>query len=627
MEPVGNTGRRLGKYHLGESLGGGPTGEVFRARVYGVAGLEREFALKRFHPELLATDEGRERLRAALRLYASLEHPRIARLYESALDRSSAYIAVELVAGLDLGQLIAATHGRGEPLPAGAATALLSRAARAVGYAHGRGLTHLGLCPTNLICTSSGEVAVTDFALLTARLPARPESDPTLAARLPYLAPEQLLGEPTSPATDVFQLGAVYFELLTGERAFPGRTAAEIAAAVTGSPPATSAIPRPLARVLDRCFSRSPFERFPGTGALADAIDAAARGLLMRGDRRDAARAVSEALERLQAMRRDQVSGALSFPMPRPPRPGGPEPRPSSSESPDLGLGPSDELATDVRPLALPPAASAPLAPPSPATTATNGIRAPLPPEGFAAGPPIADQSITTPFLREEAVGGDEPAAAGGFGESFLDAARPSPWGRSLLVAAALVVLVGLGFVAVLELAGADEGAADGGDAGARAAATAAGPIDAAPPDAAPPPTELTISSRPPGATVYLDGTRVGQTPVELEATTDRHRLALILAGHELHTGEIPGGGSVEVELAEVTPSGGRGGIKVRCRKKNRYYALIDGRDSGQLCPTERIGVPLGKHAVEIYDPITDTRRRFEVRVKQSRRSTRVRVD
>src|SRR5690606_6132574 len=106
------------------------------------------------------------------------------------------------------------------------------------------------LCPTNLICTLSGEVAVTDFALLTARLPARPETDSTLAARMPYLAPEQVLGEPTSPATDVFQLGAVYFELLTGEIAFRGRTSTEIADAVIGSPPATSAIPRPLARVL-----------------------------------------------------------------------------------------------------------------------------------------------------------------------------------------------------------------------------------------------------------------------------------------------------------------------------------------------------------------------------------------
>ena len=69
------------------------------------------------------------------------------------------------------------------------------------------------------------------------------------------------------------------------------------------------------------------------------------------------------------------------------------------------------------------------------------------------------------------------------------------------------------------------------------------------------------------------------------------------------------------------------GGIKVRCKKTNRYYVFVDGKAVGQLCPTERIGVSRGKHVVEIYDPVTDTRREFDVDVVDTRLSVRIRVD
>jgi hypothetical protein len=160
-------------------------------------------------------------------------------------------------------------------------------------------------------------------------------------------------------------------------------------------------------------------------------------------------------------------------------------------------------------------------------------------------------------------------------------------------------------------------------DGGAPAAAPPAPPP---PPDAAPP-SELTIESDPPGARAYLDGTLAGETPITLEPTSDDHRLALILPGYKLYTGDIEGRGDVSVTLEEVTPPGGRAGIKVRCHHKQRYYVWVDGIATGQLCPTERIGVDMGRHDVEIYDPITDARRVFHVKVKETRLSLRVHVD
>jgi hypothetical protein len=171
--------------------------------------------------------------------------------------------------------------------------------------------------------------------------------------------------------------------------------------------------------------------------------------------------------------------------------------------------------------------------------------------------------------------------------------------------------------------AGADAGAVRASDAGSAA------------PDAAldarinqPGPSDkLTIRSEPKRAKVYLDGSPIGKSPITIDATADSHRLALILPGHKLYTATIDGSGVVDVALQEVTPTAGSAGIKVRCNNKNRYYVFVDGADTGQLCPTERLGVEIGEHVVEVYDPVSETRSEFRVQVKQTRNSLRVRVD
>jgi hypothetical protein len=160
-------------------------------------------------------------------------------------------------------------------------------------------------------------------------------------------------------------------------------------------------------------------------------------------------------------------------------------------------------------------------------------------------------------------------------------------------------------------------------DAGAKAP-VAATRADAAVEDD---PGKLTITSEPKGAKIYMDGSFKGRTPREVESSADTFKLALVKPGYKLITKDIKGSGSVSIKLEPVSPPGGPAGIKVRCHKKNRYYVFVDGHDIGQLCPTERIGVDKGRHLVEIYDPETDTRRSYRVRVKQTRNSLRVRVD
>ena len=304
---------RVGRYQLLEPIGMGPCGTVSRAKVFGVAGFERQFAIKRFHPELTITTALAQTLSAAARAYGSLEHPRIARMSEFGVAQGQTFTAVEFVSGLDASRLVAESRLAGVTLAAGGALALISQAARAVGYAHGRGLTHLGLAPTNVIVTSDGDVKITDFAILAAGLPQRPIDVARLQHRIQYLAPEQVANEATSAATDVFALGVIAYELVTGQRTFRGETAQQIAQSIMAGPPPEPALPRPIVRVLQRCLARSPFERFPDARAVADALDAALRVAPVPGTRKDIGAQVKATQERLAALHDGEMSGMVAL--------------------------------------------------------------------------------------------------------------------------------------------------------------------------------------------------------------------------------------------------------------------------------------------------------------------------
>ncbi len=396
----------MGRYQLLEPIGIGPSGSVSRAKVFGVAGFERQFAVKRFHAEVTTNSTAAQALSAAARAYGSLEHPRIARMSEFGVAQGTTFTAVEFVVGLDALRLIAEARLAGATLPAGGALALVSQAARAIGYAHGRGLSHLGLSPTNVIVTSEGDIKITDFGILSATLPPRPIDSSRLAHRLQYLAPEQLSGEASSAATDVFALGVLAFELVTGQRTFGGETPTQIAQAVMAGPPADPPLPRPIVRVLQRCLARSPFERFPDARALADALDAALRVAPVPGTRKDIGAQVTQTLERMAALDDGELSGMLALDIGTGPvakQPARPQPPVAAlgrdHDSPDVstlefarqGSGRSLRGSAPLvaPPRDLPPASTLPEL--RPFATASGLPPPPIPvPKGFASVPEIA---------------------------------------------------------------------------------------------------------------------------------------------------------------------------------------------------------------------------------------------
>lgn len=746
--------------------------------------MERQLAVKRFHPQVLAMPGVSGRLSQAARTYGGLDHPRLARLAELGVAGGETFTAVEWVNGLDVARLLTMAIETGSPLPAGATLGLVSAAARAVGYAHGRGVSHLGLSPTNLIATADGDVKVTDVGILACRMPPRPSQDPSLANRLSYLAPEQLIGEPVSAATDVFVLGVIAYELCSGVRPFLGPTPLDLEHAVVSGRPAPLELPRPIVRVIDRCLARSPFERFPDARALADALDAALRLSPLAGGRRDIGDRITAALEHIARVNEQQLSGALSFAVPtappppgarpasaalplKPPHPTGrstvfgveaPRHRPPSVSPPaptsgarlrgatqppphgqrmptertgdptiareepsEENLSVGDDTVPRIEPM-WPPTEPVPTLkqpPPPPGGLMTKTIAVPPPPPPvpgrpgiagpsetrvrpigsnpppFEARPPVMPEGSPQPVPHEppRSMSPSQPPPFGApppppmYAPPPMQAPLPPPFpmgGTPSVRPRWLSIALIVGLVTVLGCVAAIAGflihrsltetGETGGSAVASAVVTDAGqavapptdaaeraivmPVDAAadevePTDAAavaepvdasepPPPAidassgetappdpgdKLVINSTPSGARVFLDGADEGKTPLTLNASADQHSLAIVLPGHDLYLAEIDGKGTHNATLNAVSPPEGPGGIKVRCKAEDRYYVYLDGKPTGQLCPTERLGVQKGDHTVEVYDLVTETRKTLPARVKATRVSVRVRVD
>ena len=155
--------------------------------------------------------------------------------------------------------------------------------------------------------------------------------------------------------------------------------------------------------------------------------------------------------------------------------------------------------------------------------------------------------------------------------------------------------------------------------------------VDAAAPVVDPDPPAagdtLVLDVQPRGARVYVDGREVGKSPVTVPGADGQRQVAAILGGYRLYTATVDGRGRHKASLAAAPSWGGSGGIKVRCKVARRFYVFVDGKDTGQLCPTERIGVKLGKHTVEIYDPVTRARRSFPADVVDTDHSLKVDVE
>ncbi len=283
-------GTRVGPYEVTAALGAGGMGEVYRARD---TKLDRDVALK-ILPEAFVTDRERlARFRREARLLAALNHPNIAAIYglEDSGERHA--LVLELVEGPTLAELLASRQASGAGLPLDEALPIARQIAEALEAAHEQGIIHRDLKPANIKVKDDGTVKVLDFGLAKAlggEGASAVEDSPTITAMAtqagvimgtaPYMSPEQAKGKTIDKRTDIWALGAVLFEILTGKAAFGGETVAEALPAVLSGTPDWDAIPDTtpflITRLVRRCLERDRRERIPDAGVarieIADAL-------------------------------------------------------------------------------------------------------------------------------------------------------------------------------------------------------------------------------------------------------------------------------------------------------------------------------------------------------------------
>ncbi len=285
------SGARLGPYEVLSPLGAGGMGEVYLARD---TRLGREVAIKVLPAAFASDGERLARFEREARAASALNHPNILTVFDVGEQDGLPYLVTELVEGESLRQRLCAGA-----LPGAEALDFALQIARGLGAAHETGIVHRDLKPENLMIARDGRLRILDFGLAKLRAPLSPEGGPleeattvqatrdgAILGTVGYMAPEQVRGEPADPRSDLFALGCVFYEMLTGRRAFQGASAVETLNAILREAPpelAVSGAPPAAANILQRCLAKRPDERFQSAHDLAfslrEALGSAGGGL------------------------------------------------------------------------------------------------------------------------------------------------------------------------------------------------------------------------------------------------------------------------------------------------------------------------------------------------------------
>jgi tRNA A-37 threonylcarbamoyl transferase component Bud32 len=260
-----------GRYRLIDRVGAGGMGEVWRATDQL---LGRTVAVKVMRAELLQQAGFAERFLAEARSMATIKHPGVVTVHDYHGDSGGAFLVMEFVPGEPLSHLLQRS-GRLDPTHA---MTLLAQAADALQAAHDQRVVHRDVKPGNLLITADGTVVLTDFGIARSAAGTAVTASGMVIGTPAYLAPEQVTGQPVTARTDVYALGVVAYECLTGRRPFEGDNPFGVAARRLREPPPTMAghLPAAVVAVVERALALDPAQRWPSAAAMAQAMRQAA---------------------------------------------------------------------------------------------------------------------------------------------------------------------------------------------------------------------------------------------------------------------------------------------------------------------------------------------------------------
>ncbi len=258
--------KSVGSCQIVELLGKGGMAEVFRGRQ---EGLDRPVAIKAILPELKGEAEALERFRREALALAALQHENIVAVHDLLEKNGRLYLIMELVDGVDLAGLL----GRG-PLPVDVALVVGLALAQALGHAHFRRVVHRDVKPSNVMLSRQGVVKLTDFGIAKDLTLDDLTRRGLVVGTLQYLAPEQVLGQRADPRSDLYSLGVLLYEVLSGARPYRAPEQADLLRAIVQGRrrplrEVAPRVPRALAMVIERCLELDPARRYQRASDLA----------------------------------------------------------------------------------------------------------------------------------------------------------------------------------------------------------------------------------------------------------------------------------------------------------------------------------------------------------------------
>ena len=282
----------FGRYRLLDRLGQGGMAEVFRAKSFGVEGFEKILVIKRILPDLARSKRFADLFVHEAKLAVRLSHANIVQVFDLGMVEQTGgptyFIAMEYVAGLDLATLLARCRDIKMPLPPGMCVYVAAEVAKGLDHAHRRrdeqmhplGIVHRDVSPQNILISWEGEVKVADFGIAKARDSLEEEGDARaglLHGKYPYMSPEQARGDAVDARSDIFSLGTVLYEMLTGTNPFRGTTAFETLRRVRMSeyPPVEllrEDLPKGMGPLLEKALFLAPEARYADAGRMYESL-------------------------------------------------------------------------------------------------------------------------------------------------------------------------------------------------------------------------------------------------------------------------------------------------------------------------------------------------------------------
>ncbi len=281
-----NAPETFGKYILLKKIGRGGMAELFLARQVGVAGFERVLAIKRILPHLTEDAEFVQMFINEAKIAAQIAHPNVVQIYDFGTVNGTYYIAMEYVMGKSLAAALSAGNARGRPMPAHQAIQITARIAAGLDHAHrGKtmsgqplGIIHRDISPQNILLGYHGDVKLVDFGIAKAASSSTHTQTGMIKGKLAYLSPEQAWGKPVDHRADVFSLGIVLHEMLTGQRLFKAdneiATLERVRTAAV-APPSTlnPRIAKELDPIVLKALTARPDDRYPTAQAFHEALE------------------------------------------------------------------------------------------------------------------------------------------------------------------------------------------------------------------------------------------------------------------------------------------------------------------------------------------------------------------